>query len=294
MERDQIGLTTACFLDGLFSKKVMPPVLYHYSDVNALKGIVDNKELWATHWNYLNDKNEFRGALDILKECINQRLKDETISSVMKDYLKNQRNWLKDEFLDDYHTGLCSFSEEGDLLSQWRGYGKKYKSVSIGFDTSKIQCSRNSKEGLQLFFWKVVYDDEEKKKIFNLLLNHINSLSFTNSAYVFFHVCLCQLLLCCKEKCWGEEKEWRLILLPTGNYEMGFRQNEYGLIPYYKLKCFKENKAVNPTAKNEAVDAIKKIILPKSEYFDKAKKALCLYNKDLESKILQSEISITY
>ena len=131
MEVDQVGLLTASFLDGIFGKDSIPPILYHYSDVNALKGIIDNKELWATHWNYLNDKNEFRSALNILKECINQRLKDETISSVMKDYLKNQRNWLKDEFLDDYHTGLCSFSEEGDLLSQWRGYGKKYKSVLL-------------------------------------------------------------------------------------------------------------------------------------------------------------------
>ena len=170
MENDQVGLLTARFMNGIFDKDVIPPILYHYSDVNALKGIVDSNELWATHWNYLNDRNEFRSALNILKECINQRLKDESISTVMKDYLKNQKDWLKDEFLDDYHTGLCSFTEEGDLLSQWRGYGKKYKSVSIGFDTSKIQCSRNNKEGLQLFFWKVIYDDEEKKKVFNFYL----------------------------------------------------------------------------------------------------------------------------
>jgi hypothetical protein len=45
-----------------------PPVLYHYSTQQGLLGIIRDKEIWASHTQYLNDVREFRHALDLVKE----------------------------------------------------------------------------------------------------------------------------------------------------------------------------------------------------------------------------------
>lgn len=260
-----------------------PSVLYQYTDLSALMGIMKHNELWATHWRYLNDEKEFKGAFAILKDCISKNLNDPKMKNDTKNYLQYLENMFnpKMDISNYYDVGLCSFSEEGDLLSQWRGYGKKYKSVSIGFNTSKIIYGKNT----ALLLCKVVYKDDEKEKLFNDLIQYINTLSFAKNDYLGFHIAFCILLLSCKDFCWNEEKEWRLLMIPTEKYELDFRIGEYCLVPYYKLKCFKGNDSLN---------AIKKILLPKSDNYIKASKALEIFNRNLKDKIVQSNISITY
>lgn len=260
-----------------------PPILYQYTDLSALMGIMKNNELWATHWRYLNDEQEFKGAFAILNDCISKNLDNLTMKNDTKDYLQYLKNIFnpKMDISNYYDVGLCSFSEDGDLLSQWRGYGKKYKSVSIGFDTSEIIYGKNT----SLLLCKVVYKDDEKEKLFNALIQYINTLSFTGKDYLGFHIAFCILLLSCKDFCWNEEKEWRLLMIPTEKYELDFRIGEYCLVPYYKLKCFKNDNSFN---------AIKRILLPKSDNYAKASKALEIFNRDLKDKIVPSDISITY
>lgn len=273
------------YISSLINSSTLPKTLYQYTDLNALKGIIDNNELWATHWRYLNDDNEFKGTFKILKVCIDKKLASKSIKRQTKSYLKKLQNLFDQnaDISDYYDVGLCSFSEKGDLLSQWRGYGKKYKSVSIGFNPKKIDSERFNNSS-RFLLCKVIYKDNDKVNIFNDMIDYINTLSISTNDYILFHICFCILLLCCKDYCWNEEKEWRLLMLPTEKYKPEFHIGEYNLIPYYKLDCFLGN----------SISAIKKIILPKSENYDKAEKALHLYNNKLKSKIQQSKISIVY
>ena len=97
-----------------------------------MKGIVSNKELWATHFRYLNDENEFKYGLSKTSEKIEELInggayrKEETIAFLksMKNIVENKE---KVEELECFYV-VC-FSEEKDKLSQWRGYGKKEKSI---------------------------------------------------------------------------------------------------------------------------------------------------------------------
>lgn len=273
------------YISSLINSSPLPKILYQYTDLNALKGIITNNELWATHWRYLNDDNEFKGAFKILKTCIDKKKALKKTKRQTKSYLKVLQNLFDQnaDISDYYDVGLCSFSEKGDLLSQWRGYGKKYRSVSIGFNPKKLDCERINNNS-PLLFCKVIYKDRDKVKIFNKMLDYINSLSISKNDYLTLHISFCILLLCCKDDCWKEEKEWRLLMLPTKNYTLDFNVGEYNLIPFYKLNCFLNN----------SISAIKKIILPKSENYDKAEKALRLYNDKLKNKIRQSKISIVY
>lgn len=49
-------------------QRTPPSVLYHYTTQQGLLGIISDKEIWATHTQYLNDAREFRHALDIVKQ----------------------------------------------------------------------------------------------------------------------------------------------------------------------------------------------------------------------------------
>ncbi len=273
------------YISSLINSTPFPETLYQYTDLNALKGIIKENELWATHWRYLNDDNEFKGAFKILKTCINKKIASKKINIQTKKYLNDLQNRFNQnvDISDRYDVGLCSFSEDGDLLSQWRGYGKKYRSVSIGFNPQKIDSERINKNS-RLLFCKVIYKNKDKAKIFNTMIDYINTLSISINDYLTLHICFCILLLCCKDDCWKEEKEWRLLMLPTEKYKLDVHVGEYSLIPFYKLKCFLNN----------SISAIEKIILPKSENYDKAVKALHLYNSNLKNKIQQSKISIVY
>ena len=42
----------------------MSSIVYHYTDTAAFKGVVDEAELWATDFRYLNDSKELNYAWD--------------------------------------------------------------------------------------------------------------------------------------------------------------------------------------------------------------------------------------
>src|SRR5208283_3832785 len=45
-------------------------VLYHYTRVEGLKGIVETNELWATSAHFLNDSAEVTYGYEVLKEAL--------------------------------------------------------------------------------------------------------------------------------------------------------------------------------------------------------------------------------
>lgn len=85
--------------------------LYQYTSASGLKGIVDNQSLWLTHILYQNDTRELYDGLDLIK-----RVLDDEYSGLGNDF-------ISDPALVNIYT--ASFTEERDLLSQWRGYCPK-------------------------------------------------------------------------------------------------------------------------------------------------------------------------
>src|SRR5579883_2004996 len=59
--------------------------LYHYTSGDGLQGIVRDKNLWATHYKYLNDSTEIRYAFEILKKVVREKKK--TASRIVKSIL---------------------------------------------------------------------------------------------------------------------------------------------------------------------------------------------------------------
>lgn len=50
---------------------------YHYTNMQAFLGIVNSNHItmWATHYNYLNDKEEIKRGIDLIRDYYNRKNK---------------------------------------------------------------------------------------------------------------------------------------------------------------------------------------------------------------------------
>lgn len=111
--------------------------LFHYTDVYAVKSILENRKLWLTDVRFLNDSTEVREGFDYLLGYLDHQLSrnpgSRDLNAAMS-YIKQIVNKGEDYGLDRRPLFVSSFSLAGDLLSQWRAYG----SYSVEFDSDAM------------------------------------------------------------------------------------------------------------------------------------------------------------
>jgi hypothetical protein len=145
----------------------------HYTSPAGLFGIVTHEVLWATNIKYLNDAHEFQHGLDLIKEILptGKRAQAKPPSPLFKEFVGRVSVQL--DTLDLYRSDSVftfAFSEEIDLLSQWRGYCPNNNGYCIVFDLNKLEKHLKAKfEDCRLV--PCVYDDAEKRKQLKQLLN---------------------------------------------------------------------------------------------------------------------------
>jgi len=106
-------------------------LIYHYTTLTGLHGIVRDACLWASDVRSLNDKSEIIHALRDMKNMVEVCAPD-----LLKEPGFGDTFDLGREFL----YAAC-FSKSRDQLSQWRAYGANM-AVSIGFDRFFLeQCA---------------------------------------------------------------------------------------------------------------------------------------------------------
>lgn len=165
------------------SDRDLPDTLYHYTDINGLKGIWEDGHLWATGFRFLNDTSELRLGMLLLQSKVARRqteLYEETV-----EILKRELELRKDERpVDDayfaaleaknapelrelaeisaaaedaekyMHSHIACLSERDDQLSQWRAYARE--GYCVGFDTKLLLESLNDDQVMR----RVHYFDE--------------------------------------------------------------------------------------------------------------------------------------
>jgi len=158
--------------------------IYHYTNQKGLKGIIENRNIWASNCYYLNDEKEFTLALDLLKNKIAKRMKECKKNERTKIFLGNLQQLLEsiktaESPVEEEHFNsflkkqpnifVCSFSEKKDLLSQWRAYTYGTSGYSIGFDMDKLyKCC-----GETFIVLPCIYKRIEQKRIVNMLFSEL-------------------------------------------------------------------------------------------------------------------------
>jgi hypothetical protein len=127
-------------------------ILFHYTSLDGLLGTSESKSIWATNILYLNDASELNYSLDLLKEEIFRFQKG--IQNALAPEYNFYAETIKqiDRFIpsESFAFFVCSFSEEKDLLSQWRGYCPEGIGFSLGFNFSTLKGWSNKNKRLLL------------------------------------------------------------------------------------------------------------------------------------------------
>jgi hypothetical protein len=224
------------------TRRALPPgPLYHYTNVHGLKGIMDCQTLWATNIRYLNDSQEFDYAVWVANRVICQRAEaasNQWEKELLTFLSKSEPPRAAPEVF------VTSFSEDGDLLSQWRGYCPNADGYSIGFVAEKL---RNEGDVQGFGLARCLYDDESQRNAIEDALDKFMESGVWNHARENPEQDdSCQavsrdwrdrfLQLAPIIKHWGfkEEREWRLISapIPWGDPRCLVRVGRSMLIPY--------------------------------------------------------------
>lgn len=218
-----------------------PKTLYHYTSQSGLLGIVNAKEIWASHTQYLNDQREFRHAIEIVRDVLfNMNLVPP--HQAHRDLLAEMEQGLKG--IESINVCVCSFSEAGDVLSQWRAYGGG-SGFSIGFSGPFLRSVADLQE-----FWLVpcLYDEMEQRELVSSLLEEVLNENVAHRraaqdgqrdqppggnlvAYLNRYAPIL------KHKSFAEEREWRIVSRPLfcSHERFGYRAGLSMLIPYFRI-----------------------------------------------------------
>jgi hypothetical protein len=140
-------------------EKLPPDILYHYTGQIGLLGIIEQAELWATKIQYMNDATEFGLALRLARQELENIINNSAHSSEKAASVRLQESL---HGLEDINIFAVCFCENGDLLSQWRGYaGGKY-GYSIGFDSDALMQIADRNE---FTLGRCIYDTAVQRNI---------------------------------------------------------------------------------------------------------------------------------
>lgn len=217
-------------------------LIYHYTTIKGLIGIITKSELWASDCRFLNDGTELTYALDLFFSEVDKNLKEDL------KFVDKGSGGLSIPFRTPSESSdvfIVCFCENGDLLSQWRGYGQD-QGYAIGFDKEKLEDLGLGK------LVKVYYGLENLNEFFSSELSlakiptaHPGNVEFFESEHIL------PRLAEIKNPVFAEEHEWRLISHASKYSEskkpepiINFRESVLGPVGYIVHKitssCIRE------------------------------------------------------
>jgi hypothetical protein len=241
--------------------------LYHYTSLSGMMGIVNSKAIWTSEIKYLNDADELRYLGKIVNSILALR---ETSSDQANEIWRQFRDWIRERLDHGHMLFVGSFTENGNLLSQWRGYCPPGKGVSIGFSPSAITAAAQRQSFL---IGKCVYDRKAQDDIVEQILEAVLSTALsqgpapkgkkhpTQSYWDVFNsieLDILRIAALLKNPAFREEVEWRIVspfYINVVQAPIKYRDGPRMLVPYVEfsiaddsgIACF-ENVYVGPTA----------------------------------------------
>jgi hypothetical protein len=222
-----------------------PELIYQYTGVAGLRGIVENKCLWASDVWYMNDAREALYGLKAIERALRIVEPATVLGNDVRQAALERLAHMKDEseLLQSY---ISCLSTKRDDLSQWRAYGRP-RGFSIGFDRQTLE---------QLFppvlefdrpsYRVITYDEASQNSmlaaIFHIVVDRIQKVAPAADAAGIAWIFILEstfLTPAFKDAAFKDEEEVRLQIMH--NPEVGvsdklkFRDGAMGLTPYVTI-----------------------------------------------------------
>jgi hypothetical protein len=228
--------------------------LYHYTNFTGLLGIVDSRALWASDIRYMNDSAELKHTADLLRTEITHRI---GAGHPKPDLLNQFLDWVTHRITNGHMLFAASFRSNGNLLSQWRGYSRLGKGVSLGFDPNYIlRCAEQ--QSFQI--GKCIYDCTSQERLIGRIIDAVEALAEEHalgwehqepggdrSYHSIFHLIesdLLRIAAILKHPSFREEEEWRIVSPVITDYVKApvlFREGTSMLVPYIEFNFTSED-----------------------------------------------------
>ena len=203
---------------------MVPDIVYHYCSTEVFTKIIKEKSIRLSDITKSNDSMELKWALN----CINashRNLREEMVIEQPNFFLDSPSQIVLDKSVIKNRALVCCFSEEGDLLSQWRGYADDAQGFAIGFDAKVldqfgfIAQKEWEDSACQYYsgfrFDKVIYDEKEQVEEITRIARRLiqkRGQGTKITAFDFWAKVINSfpIIAFVKNPFFKEEKEWRL------------------------------------------------------------------------------------
>jgi hypothetical protein len=235
----------------LFEDTVPPRVLYHYTTAEGLLGIMTTGSFHATDSRYLNDTSEVTYAAKMVRDVVeDQAGRSSGPTKTMLERIVHCGVDDLESFVGRYVACLC---EDGDLLSQWRGYGAEGGGFSIGIETRFARWHDCSHPDPLYHLRRVEYEPERQRQaiidavhwvctVFETMVERYGALDRESCILPLccakFRSQVFEMLSCFKDPGYREENEWRLLAildLHRSGALVKYRARSGMVVPYIEI-----------------------------------------------------------
>jgi hypothetical protein len=191
-----------------------PGHLFHYTDLEGVKGIFTSRMLWMSKFTATNDISEIKLAIEHFQTFAARKAR--TLDGGEGAFLRKAAEQL--EGFRRTNICLASFCEQHDLLSQWRSYGNDGRGVALGFNCARL-LEVAQRNGLRLL--RCVYEPAEHERISASLTDMLLEARRASPAgdggdlIAQFNDVFLRVAPVIKDHRFGEEREWRLVSSPV-------------------------------------------------------------------------------
>jgi DUF2971 family protein len=240
MSTAAINFVKSEWIGGILSDPL--PDLFHYTNAEGLKGIVESQTLWASHISFMNDPMEMKYAVNLCRKVLDEstRSSEDSVDELLHATVKTGLDRI-----GDLLTGFVfCFCEKDDLLSQWRGYGDTSSAFSIGIDVNSLGIMTLARGDIR----KVIYDVRQQEKMLQRLLSDWRNVlellvkddlvdyRRLHTLNIGFVMAFAPVALSMKVPAFAEECEWRMITIRMNTSELyPTRLRDGKLVPYLEI-----------------------------------------------------------
>ena len=220
--------------------------VFHYCSIEVFCSIMKNYNLRLSDIQKSNDMTErvwIENKIEdqLFKELDKWKISREENGSIVK-ALKS----AKEAFENNSKLYACCFSDNGDMLSQWRCYADESRGLSIGFSKETFEVFNQDLYGIK--FAPVCYDETIQNKYAqkqaNLILDSILGGRSIIHAVGNVYENKASDYACMKNPMFREENEWRLSISMSPECRRGVQAHfGEGLLSEIKT-CCKQDKII--------------------------------------------------
>lgn len=192
--------------------KYTDEILYHYTDFQALDGILRQAQLRVNNILNMNDAAEMRLFISGLGAAVIERLN----ADGTKDSIQEVREFFSEELKREFYYSAYAacFSLYRDDAAQWERYGNSGRGVCIGFQGDLLQSMVKGALSLQTVFYQ---DDMRSHELVEVLYQLIRETSGALAENAQIQQVINTAWICSaafKHPSFSSEKEVRLVVSP--------------------------------------------------------------------------------